>query len=231
MKEEMTKMRLQTLISSKSFRFSIIRMPLASLVILITLVSCVSANTLSKKSIKSCDTDTVIKDQKKDVVKTDDIDWYYLPANTIQELPEYIIYDSEKMKKRLADRIIGIKHTRTETFVDFVVRPVFDWWWCVFTSRTFLKDNLTNDMYQIRRVENNVPLDRFLVVKGHKNSYVTFTLVFPRLAKSVKTIDFIEHKAPGLAYPPNASSNSFTYYDIDVKELEESVKTKYNIIK
>ena len=229
MKEKMTKMRLQTLISRKSF--SIIRMPLASLLILIMLVSSVSANTLSKKSIKSCDTDTVIKDQKKDVVKSEKSDWYYLPANTIQGLPEYIIYDSEKMKKRLVDRVVGIKHSRTETFVDFVMRPVFDSWWCIFTSRTFLKDKLTNDMYQIRRVENNVPLDRFLVIKGHQNSYVTFTLVFPRLAKNVKTIDFIEHKAPGLVYPPNASRSGFTYYDIDVKELEESVKTKYNIIK
>ena len=169
-------------------------------------------------------------ESKKD--KENGVDWYDLPIKSIRGLPDYILYDKKKKREREIRRIIGIKHSSTETFVDFVLYPRFDWWWCIFTSRTFLKNRSTNDLYQIRRIEHDVPLDRFLVIKGHKNRCVTFTLVFPRLAENVKMIDFIEHKAPGIVYPPDASAGgSFTYYDIDVKKFEESAKIKSTIIK
>ena len=167
-------------------------------------------------------------ESKKD--KVNGVDWYDLPIKSMRGLPDYILYDKKKKRERDIRRIIGIKHSSTETFVDFVLYPTFDWWWCIFTSRIFLKNRSTNDLYQIRRIEHDVPLDRFLVIKGHKNRCVTFTLVFPRLAENVKMIDFIEHKAPGIVYPPDASG-SFTYYDIDVKKFEESAKIKSTIIK
>ena len=166
-------------------------------------------------------------ESKKD--KVNGVDWYVLPIKSIRGLPDYILYGKKKKKERYIRRIIGIKHSSTETFVDFVVYPIFDSWWCVFSSRIFLKNRSTNDLYQIRRIEHDVPLDKFLVIKGHENRCVTFTLVFPRLAENVKTIDFIEHNAPGIVYPPDASG-SFTYYDIDVKKFEESAKFKSTIL-
>ncbi len=162
--------------------------------------------------------------------KTSKNDWYDLPADKTLGLPEYIIYNSKKVRELRQDRIIGIRHSETETFVDFIVRPANDSWWCIFSSRTFLKDKRTEDMYKIRRLENDVPLDKFLVIKGHKYSFVTFTLVFPRLDTNVKIVDFIEYRAPHVAYPSNSGA-TFNYNDIYIKDFEKNIKSTSNIIK
>ncbi len=157
-------------------------------------------------------------------------DWYDLPADKVKGLPDYILFDDDKRSEIQPNRIIGITHTDKETFVDFVVCPIYDSWWCIFSSKMFLKDRRTENMYQIRRIDNDIPLNKLLVIKGHNSSYVTFTLVFPRLHEDVKIVDLISHRAPGVVYPSNTGP-AWNYENIYIRDFEKAAKSKSNIIK
>lgn len=58
-----------------------------------------------------------------------------------------------------------------------------------FNSGCAIIDNKTGDRYMLREVEY-CPVDTCFWIKGSKDKFVRFVLVFPPLPKKVKTVDF-----------------------------------------
>lgn len=91
-----------------------------------------------------------------------------------------------------SDGISHIQCTRKETRVTLHYKVSGNEWWFYFDKGTSLIDKATGDIFLIRGVERNVPLNQTIVVTGCSNRYVEFTLIFPPLPESVKAVDMRE---------------------------------------
>lgn len=83
-----------------------------------------------------------------------------------------------------------------------------------FSSNLFIVDCKTGDRYKVRRVLNYNLDERFRLL-NYKRNVVEFTLVFPPLPKSVRTIDVVE----------NGTTKRWNFRNVDIKDVErEAVK-------
>ncbi|MBQ4278506.1 MAG: TonB family protein [Rikenellaceae bacterium] len=91
-------------------------------------------------------------------------------------------------------RILDIECKPDETRVLIAVDMPEDKaaWWLIFGSGIYIRDTQTKDRYMIRRLENDIPLDKVIVVQGCGGQSVAFTAIFPPLKKTVKVIDVID---------------------------------------
>ena len=83
-----------------------------------------------------------------------------------------------------------------------------------FSSNLFIVDCKTGDRYKVRRVLNYNLDERFRLL-NYKRNVVEFTLVFPPLPKSVRTIDVVE----------NGTTKRWNFRNVVIKDVErEAVK-------
>lgn len=83
-----------------------------------------------------------------------------------------------------------------------------------FSSNLFIVDRKTGDRYKVRRVLNYNLDERFRLL-NYKRNVVEFTLVFPPLPKSVRTIDVVE----------NGTTKRWNFRNVKIKNVErEAVK-------
>ena len=91
-----------------------------------------------------------------------------------------------------SDGISHIRCTRKDTRVTLHCKVSGNEWWFYFDKGTSLIDKATGDIFLIKGVERNIPLNQTIVVTGCSNRYVEFTLIFPPLPESVKAVDMRE---------------------------------------
>jgi hypothetical protein len=94
--------------------------------------------------------------------------------------------------KFTSDGISHIRCTRKDTRVTLHCKVSGNEWWFYFDKGTSLIDKATGDIFLIKGVERNIPLNQTIVVTGCSNRYVEFTLIFPPLPESVKAVDIRE---------------------------------------
>lgn len=99
-------------------------------------------------------------------------------------------------------KIVGIE-TKKETRVTLAVPISGPSWWISFDRGFVLIDKMTNDCYKVRRLENELPLSKIMIVKGKSNKMVEVTLVFPALKKSVESVDLVENISDDVELPSN----------------------------
>lgn len=167
---------------------------------------------LQSFSIASSAVDQTVETIKKDTFhfcKTE----YILSEEQKQLIPNYAYYNRKADKYR----VIGIERTPTETYVDYIIVPTVSASWTAISKNTFLRDQKTGDMYKVRRLEKDIPLEQILVITNRENRYVCFTLVFPPLPPSVKVVDFIEESSRKV----NGQEVRWRDRDLKVKKYEK----------
>ncbi len=88
--------------------------------------------------------------------------------------------------------ISSIRRTRKDTRVTLHYLVGGNEWWFYFDKGLSLIDRATGDIYLIKKMDRNIPLNKTLVVTGCCKRYVEFTLIFPPLPESVTTVDLRE---------------------------------------
>jgi hypothetical protein len=106
--------------------------------------------------------------------------------------PEQVDACSKKVKFKEKSGIASIKRTSKETRVTMFYRVGGNEWWFYFDKGFSLIDRETRDIYLIKGIKGDIPLNQTIVVTGCCNRYIEFTLIFPPLKKSVKDIDIRE---------------------------------------
>lgn len=92
-------------------------------------------------------------------------------------------------------KVIRIKNnTKTkETFITFAVPIYENKFWIRFDKDTKIIDNDSNESYLALKLENNLVLNKTMIVSDQKGKMIEVTLVFPLLKKSVEVIDIGEN--------------------------------------
>ena len=85
--------------------------------------------------------------------------------------------------------------TKKATYLSIDYFQPKDKWFYFFNSGDRLIDEATGDEYWIRKAEN-IPMDTCCFVKGAKNRYIRFVLVFPPLPKKVREVKYFSPSAP-----------------------------------
>lgn len=91
-----------------------------------------------------------------------------------------------------SDGISRIRCTRKDTRVTLHYKVSGNEWWFYFDKGLSLIDKATGDIFLVKGVERNVPLNQTIVVTGCSNRYVEFTLIFPPLPETIKEVDLRE---------------------------------------
>ncbi len=116
---------------------------------------------------------------------------YILPANKTTTL---VTYPSPREYRVNHYRILDVECRKDETRVLMAVDMPMDQpaGWLIFSSDIYIRDTKTKDRYMLRRVENDIPLNKVIVVEGCGGQSVAFTMIFPPLKKNVRTIDVVD---------------------------------------
>ncbi len=79
-----------------------------------------------------------------------------------------------------------------KTYVTLAVPIHENTFWIRFDKNTELIDRRSNEHYLVRRLDDNLVLNKTMIVSGQANKMIEVTLVFPLLKKTVETFDLVE---------------------------------------
>ncbi|MGL5683187.1 MAG: hypothetical protein ACRDDZ_09090 [Marinifilaceae bacterium] len=160
------------------------------------------------------------------------------PPNSVQEKPwknitvsEYLPKENEVIYNYLLDeqtptikldkdvnqyKLLSVIRDDNETKVTFAVNIENDFQPILFSKGYAIRDAMTKEKYFIKRIENDIPLDKVNVVRDKNNQYVTFTMVFPAIPMSTKFIDILQVPTDNeIAVPENIPT--ICWFDIFVE--------------
>lgn len=92
--------------------------------------------------------------------------------------------------------IVDIQCTKKDTRVTVAYRSPANEYWIMMSSLFQIRDKKTNDRYMIRGIENELPMDKGLVLIGQQNRTLEYTLIFPPLKPDVDLVDIVEVVSP-----------------------------------
>ena len=92
------------------------------------------------------------------------------------------------------EKIVRIKNDKKakETYVTLAVPIHENKFWIRFDKNIDLIDRSSNEHYLALRLDNNLVLNKTMIVSDQANKMIEVTLVFPLLNKSVETFDIVE---------------------------------------
>lgn len=116
-------------------------------------------------------------------------------------------------------KVLKVHHTDTETFVTIALPISWNLQWHGVNNNTALLDTKTGDRYHFRRMDNNIPSDKLLIIKNMKDKVIELTQVFPRIKDGVKSVTLIEVKPQDKEFPRNSSG--FISYTINLNDFPQ----------
>jgi hypothetical protein len=92
------------------------------------------------------------------------------------------------------EKIVRIKSDKKamETYVTLAVPIHENLFWIRFDKNTELIDRSSNEHYLVTRLDNNLVLNKTMIVSDQAKKMIEITLVFPLLKESVETFDIVE---------------------------------------
>lgn len=107
-----------------------------------------------------------------------------------------------------------------KTLVVLSVPIHYDCNWLVINKGLCIVDCKTGDEYPVQEEAHGIEMNKLLWVEGCQGRSVLLTLVFPKLPKRVKTIDFYnKYPDAGIISPTNGSS--WNWWKIKIKDYQK----------
>jgi hypothetical protein len=120
--------------------------------------------------------------------------------------PEQVIVSSMPYKNSNDTKLISIERAKNETRVTVAVPIHFTGNWINTDSAFHMIDLQTKDRYFPRRLENDIPLNRVIIVNGFARTMIELTYIYPPLKKSVVMVDLVESNESNVELPSNSSA-------------------------
>lgn len=157
-------------------------------------------------------TNEAIREEDQPLSFIDRFNCYTLKAEQIS------ISDNQSQNIKYG-KVLKVRHTNTETFVTISLPISWDLQWHGVNNNTALLDTKTGDRYHFRRMDNNIPSDKLLIIKNMKGKVIELTQVFPRIKDGVKSVTLIEVKPQDKEFPRNSSG--FISYTINLNDFPQ----------
>ncbi len=150
----------------------------------------------------------------------------YKPAQsyTIEDESTFPHYTNVKRSSLPYDnfnqKVLYMERTKQSTLLTVISHVPLDWTWYQFSHNDMIVDSKTGNQYKLRGLKGGLPVDTCFFIRHQQGEVVEFTLIFPPLPKSVKTINYIQ-------IPSETRINSVEstrLYNLNVKELLQKEK-------
>lgn len=159
---------------------------------------------------------------KKELARLDSKIW----REAYRVKPEQIIvYDGEFSGDKKIIRIQKDTKKR-ETYVTFAVPIYENKFWIRFDKNTNLVDKKTNEHYLALRLENDLILNKTMIVSDQKMKMIEVTIAFPLLKESVKEFDIIQKTSEDADLMSNNAAPWSKNTLVDLKLKKYLVKNK-----
>lgn len=112
-----------------------------------------------------------------------------------------IPFDSRETK------VARIEKNKNDTKVTLAIPIQFVEHWVYFDRAFAIVDKKSQDRYVIRRLENDLPLDKTIIISNNNQKMIEITMVFPPLQKSVEFVDIIEYHSDDAVKMTNGNGN------------------------
>ena len=112
-----------------------------------------------------------------------------------------IPFDSRETK------VARIEKNKNDTKVTLAIPIVYNEHWVYFDRAFAIVDKKSQDRYVIRRLENDLPLDKTIIISNNNQKMIEITMVFPPLQKSVEFVDIIEYHSDDAVKMSNGNGN------------------------
>ena len=141
---------------------------------------------------------------------------YTLPKDSIQ-----VAEMTYKPGMSTTPLLYNVERRKNDTKIT-VLQPIyFDSQWLHYSRGYKIVDRNSGDEYHVRGYDGGAPFDRLLIVKGFNNKYIYVSLLFPKLKKSVKSIDILEMPHEKDILPANDDGKAKSYYNVNLKEYHK----------
>ena len=104
-------------------------------------------------------------------------------------------------------KVVRIEKNKNDTKVTLAIPIHFVENWVYFDRGFAIVDKRNQDRYMIRKLENDLPLDKTIIISNNKQKMIEITMVFPPLQKSVEFVDIIEYHTDGAVKMSNGKGN------------------------
>ena len=136
-------------------------------------------------------------------------EYYTLTEDMVTVSP--ISYNGGKPNSYIKS-VINEKNVTKVTFVNAIH---FSSNWTQFTSTSYLRDIETNKRYYPLGIERGIPLDSLLIIEGHAQQMVEFTLIYPRIDSKAKQLLYCNVVNEKFKAPSNASKRNNILIKLD----------------
>ena len=127
-----------------------------------------------------------------------------------------IPYDSRETK------VVRIEKNKNDTKVTLAIPIHKNDMWVYFDRAFAIVDKKNQDRYVVRKLENDLPLDKTIIISNYNQKMIEVTLVFPPLQKSVDLIDIIEYHSDDAIKIGN-SNNNWKFMNIPIAQYSGKV--------
>ena len=119
-------------------------------------------------------------------------------------------------------KVARIEKTKNETKVTFAIPIEYHEQWIYFDRGFTIIDKSSGDRYMIRKLENDLPLDKTIIITDKYHKIIEITMIFPPLKKSVNLVDIIQFNTPGTVRMSD-NKNDWDFVNISISQSSGKV--------
>lgn len=119
-------------------------------------------------------------------------------------------------------KVARIEKTKNETKVTFAIPIEYHEQWIYFDRGFTIIDKSSGDHYMIRKLENDLPLDKTIIITDKYHKIIEITMIFPPLKKSVNLVDIIQFNTPGTVRMSD-NKNDWDFVNISISQSSGKV--------
>ncbi|MBV5281546.1 MAG: hypothetical protein JZU53_03835 [Paludibacter sp.] len=119
-------------------------------------------------------------------------------------------------------KVARIERNKNDTRVTLAIPIEYHEQWIYFDRGFTIIDKSNGDRYLIRKLENDLPLDKTIIISDKYRKIIEITMIFPPLRKSVDTVNIIQFNTPGTVRMSD-NKNDWNFMNISVPQSSGKV--------
>ena len=119
-------------------------------------------------------------------------------------------------------KVARIERNKNDTRVTLAIPIEYHEQWIYFDRGFTIIDRSNGDRYLIRKLENDLPLDKTIIISDKYRKIIEITMIFPPLRKSVDTVNIIQFNTPGTVRMSD-NKNDWNFMNISIPQSSGKV--------
>jgi len=119
-------------------------------------------------------------------------------------------------------KVARIERNKNDTRVTLAIPIEYHEQWIYFDRGFTIIDKSNGDRYLIRKLENDLPLDKTIIISDKYRKIIEITMIFPPLRKSVDTVNIIQFNTAGTVRMSD-NKNDWNFMNISIPQSSGKV--------